>query len=97
MLKPGDFVIFHDTYGKAHNALLTNVFSSGVGKDNVPFYDDTGCMNLVYVSENEAEIDNGGRQIKRASSVSHVSKTNVHGYYWRKPDEQPNKPAPSMA
>jgi hypothetical protein len=80
MLKAGDAVIYHDERGVAHNALLTANWSA----------DDNGAVNLVFVSSNESEQDSYGRQTKRESSVTHVSKTTVHGRYWRKVDEQPN-------
>ena len=89
MLEVGDAVVFHDTFGAPHNAILTAIFGSGVDADNKVFYDDTGCTNVVYVSGSDAEQDAYGRQTKRESSVPHVSKTTVHGRYWRKADEEP--------
>jgi len=87
MLATGDAVIYHDEHGTAHNALLTVVWGSGVDKDNKVFYDDTACVNLVFVSGDDSKQDGYGRQTERRSSVVHVSKTAVHGNYWRKADE----------
>jgi hypothetical protein len=78
MLQVGDAVVYHDEKGTPHNALLTAAWE-----------DDTGVVNLVFVSGDESEHDAYGRQTKRESSVTHVSKTTVHGRYWRKSDEQP--------
>lgn len=74
----GDAVIYHDTKGKPHNALITAAWG---GTTN-------GAINLVYVSDDEAERDAYGQQTKRESSVSHASVTNVFGRYWRRPSEQ---------
>lgn len=83
----GDVVVYHDTKGKAHNALVTTAWG-----------DDKSAINLAYVSGDDAERDQYGRQTKRESSVTHVSRSGVHGRYWRKPDEEPNEyAAPSAA
>ena len=79
-LKVGAAVVYHDEHGNPHNALLTSVW----GKR-----EDAPAVNLVFVSGDEAEHDNYGRQTKRESSVTHVSRTNVHGRYWRFADETP--------
>lgn len=72
--KIGDVVVFHDTKGKAHNALITCVWSPTM-------------VNLVIVSGDETRKDEYGRQIERPTSVAHVSITQAHGYYFRKPEE----------
>jgi hypothetical protein len=74
----GDFVIYHDTHGKPHNALVTAAWGGTVD----------GAINLVYVSDEETERDAYGQQTKRESSVTHGSKTNVFGRYWRRSTEE---------
>ncbi len=78
-MKVGDVVVYHDERGVPHNALLTAVW----GKRS-----DGPAVNLLFVSGSEADHDDYGRQMKRESSVTHVSKTNVHGRYWRWPEEE---------
>lgn len=53
-------------------------------------YEEGPCINLVFVSDDPNRQDSNGRQIERASSVSHISDNCVHGYNWRWPDEEPN-------
>ena len=72
----GGLVIFHDPEGNPHEALVTTVWTPTM-------------INLVYVSSDENRKDTYGRQIERATSVQHVSLTQVHGYYWRLPHEEP--------
>lgn len=73
----GELVIFHDTKNKPHNAIVTTIYS--------PY-----CINAAYVSSNENEQDNYGRQIKRTASCMHVSTQGMaHGNYWRYPNEEP--------
>jgi len=78
-MKVGDVVIYHDERGVAHNALLTSAWE---GTENP-------TVNLVYVSSDPDMHDSYGRQIKRESSVIHVSTSTVHGRYWRRPLESP--------
>lgn len=66
----GDSVIFHDADSKPYSALVTCIHTYTT-------------INLVYVSSNEKEQDAYGRQIKRVTSVQHVSCVDVGGYYWR--------------
>lgn len=73
----GKLVIWHDSTGKPHEALVTAVWS------------DT-CINVVFVSSDENRRDEYGRQIERATSCTHASLQKVHGFYWRMPDEEPN-------
>lgn len=80
-MKTGDMVIYHNPTGVPHSALLTAVWGTT----------DDCLVNLVYISSDESEQDSYGRQMKRETSVHHVSKTNVHGRYWRKQEEQANK------
>lgn len=41
-------------------------------------------INVVYVEFDEKKTDPYGRQIARASSVSHQSSQTAHGFYWFK-------------
>lgn len=79
-MKVGDAVIYHDPTGVPYNALLTSAWE---GTENP-------AVNLVYVSGEQNDHDAYGRQIKRESSVSHKSNSNVHGRYWRRAEEEPN-------
>lgn len=40
-------------------------------------------INVVYVSNDEAQNDSYGRQIARSTSVPHRSVQPAHGYYWK--------------
>ena len=81
-LKVGDTCIYHDEKGRALNALVTCVHGDDWG-NYIP------CINLVFVSLNEKETDEHGRQTKHSSSVTHKSNAGAHGYYWRFADEEP--------
>jgi hypothetical protein len=70
-------VVFHDPVGTPHPALVTAVWSAT-------------CINVVFVSSDEAKTDPYGRQIERATSLSHKSVNSAHGMYWRFEDEEPN-------
>lgn len=83
----GDHVVYHDPVGKAHDALLTTIWSA----------DEHPLVNLVYISSDEARQDSYGRQIERQTSCNHASKMPVHGNYWRFPDEEPNAYVPPVA
>lgn len=77
----GGMVIYTDSRGVDRDALVTAVWS------------DT-CINVVYVSGDESERDNYGRQIKRETSVSYASVNQVHGRNYRlvgqpKPEYKP--------
>jgi hypothetical protein len=76
-LEVGDLVVYVDPVAKPSNALVTAVWGPT-------------CINVVAMSDNEAETDSYGRQIKRFTSVMHKSVTPAHGNYWRRPDEEPN-------
>lgn len=81
-LKTGDHVIYHDTFGNEHNALVTSGWGDGSYNP---------CINLLYVASDENKIDGYGRQIERESSVSHGSQTEAFGRYWRHINEKPNE------
>ena len=78
-IQDGDVIVYHDTHGTPHNALVTNAWGGVLD----------GAVNLAYVSDDKNETDPYGQQLKRESSVSHVSKTNVFGRYWRRVNEEP--------
>lgn len=70
----GDSIRYVDEFGKAHNALVT--------ADHQPS-EKRPSVNLVYVSTEDSETDQYGRQIKRATSVVHKDNQGAHGRYWR--------------
>lgn len=75
MKKVGDHVIYVDPKGAEHDALVQIVWSDT---------DASKCINLVYVSDNLAEKDSYGRQIKHATSIQHKScMQGVPGNYWK--------------
>jgi hypothetical protein len=81
----GEAVIFHDSYGKPHDALVTSVWNRWAntqdeGKKNVG-------LNVVYVSPDESRIDSCGRQTVHATSVVHADQAVAHGNYWHWKDE----------
>lgn len=76
--KIGDAVVFCDPMGNDHEALIT------ANHGNTPI----SCVNLVWVSDNEAETDTYGRQIKRESSCQHQGPSTAHGNYFRFSDEE---------
>lgn len=78
-LKIGDVVIYTDHYRVKHRALVTNVWSDGVG--GLP-----GC-NVVYVSGDVTKADPYGRQLERETSCIHLSVQPAGGNAWSWPDE----------
>lgn len=71
----GEHVVFCDSSSVDHDALVTVVHG--------PY-----CVNLLYVSGNEKEQDQYGRQINRQSSVP-IGRDgySAHGMYFRYPDQ----------
>lgn len=83
--KLGSSVVYCDPKGIDHVALVTCVWS------------DT-CINVVYVSDNPAEKDDYGWQIKRETSVTHATVTGqAHGRYWRHESEPANEYKPPQS
>jgi hypothetical protein len=80
----GDPVVWHDSTGVPHNALVTAVWGPT-------------CINVVVVSSDKNKGDDYGRQIERNTSSLHKSVNQVHGFYWRFPDEEPNPYVPPIA
>lgn len=83
IIAKGSPVIFVDPVGREHQALVTNCF----GPEEQVDWDDEGqrgyCVNVVWVSDDESDIDSYGRQIKRQTSVQGLNKTAAHGMYWK--------------
>lgn len=77
LLKTGVPVIYLDSQRKAHHALVTTFH----GVNNETMTEDEyeekwhtngpPCANLVWVDSDESKTDSHGRQIYRASSISH--------------------------
>lgn len=82
MIEIGQSVEFVDSVGKSHIALVTTVFTSGHPGDDGP----NPSVNLVYVSDDESQTDQYGRQIARRTSVVHESNQYAHGMFWREID-----------
>lgn len=76
-LEVGSVVEYVDPVGKPNNALVTAVWGPT-------------CINVVLMSDNDAETDTYGRQIKRFTSVCHKGLSPAHGNYWKWPDEALN-------
>lgn len=73
--KVGEHVIHIDPVGVEHDALVTNVFSKQ-------------CINLVFVSGDNARQDGYGRQVERCSSHQRLtSDRGARGNSWRFPGE----------
>lgn len=81
-LFPGLGVVYVDPVGKHRAAILTAVWNSGQ-----PEKYPNPCVNVVFVSDDEARADTYGRQIERATSIPHKSSQTAHGNYWRRLEE----------
>ena len=96
--KVRDPVVFHDSSGVPHDAMVTAAWDQDTLTDqpmiNCVFVSsDESMINCVFVSSDESKQDGYGRQIERATSCSHGGTNGAcHGYYWRWPGEQPNPP-----
>lgn len=81
----GGTVIYTDPRGVDHEALVTAVWSEM-------------CVNVVYVSNDESERDDYGRQIKRETSVSYALATGAaHGRVYRLPGQPKPEYNPPVA
>lgn len=69
----GNSVEYVDASGNWHEAFVTAIHGGG----------DTPSVNLVYVSDDESQTDQYGRQIQRSTSVVHESNQGAHGNFWR--------------
>jgi len=82
--KVRDHVIFHDSLGVAHDAIITAAWDQDAMIE-YPY------VNLVVVSSDETKQDGYGRQIERYTSLGHGAANGAcHGHYWRWPHETPN-------
>ena len=97
MLRLNDPIVYVDTHGTVHGAVLTTIWGNAAyhaetdAHGNILQTDDPSpTVNLVFTSGDPDRRDNGGsgRQIERASSVVHMTNQNVFGNYWRRIDEQ---------
>lgn len=81
MQKPelGKSVVYHDSKGRPHDALITCVHQGTTSQ----------LVNLVYVSDDVDRKDSYGRQMERATSVAYVADWTVHGNYYRFPEDNP--------
>lgn len=76
-MKIGQQVMFVDERGREHQALITKVFDNGdPEKYPIP------ALNVVYVSQDDSQSDQYGRQIVRKPSVPHTTNQSAHGYMW---------------
>lgn len=80
----GGHVVWTDSQGVDHNALIQCVWSNT-------------CINLVFVSGDENRKDSYGRQLEHATSCTHATSNGVHGFYWRWPEEAKNGYTPPQA
>jgi hypothetical protein len=70
----GKVVEYADPVGKVHQAILTAAWGPELGEC---------AVNLVYVSDDVAERDPYGRQIKRETSVAPEGPHTAHGRFYR--------------
>ena len=96
----GQHVVYCDAQSRDRDALITAVHgqppSEAVLQKDPAAHERYCPINLVACSTDEAMQDGYGRQIGRFSSVTHRT-VNVHGNYWRFPDEPRNEyRAPSV-
>ncbi len=72
----GDHVRYCDERGTHHHALVQAVWPGEYGADNPP------GLNLVIISDDPAETDNYGRQLKHRGSIVHKSIQPAPANYW---------------
>lgn len=87
MLKLGGQIVFVDARGQLHDALITAIW--GEPKD-LP------CINVVFVSTDNAKQDQYGRQIERETSIVYKEKQSAHGMYYMFHGETPNPYKPAI-
>lgn len=80
-LKVGGHVFYVDQIGSQHDAIVTCIWGR---------IEDVPCINLAFVSGDEARQDSYGRQIERQTSVVHRTRQAAHGFYYMMPGETPN-------
>lgn len=84
--KVRDHVIFVDSLGRPHDALITGM---GDPKWHAEMNREP-WVNLIIISDDENRSDSYGRQTERFTSVSYKAGTQAHGQYWMYPGEEPN-------
>lgn len=72
-MKVGQSVVYVDPRRQERPALVTAIHSS---------YENPS-INVVFVNDDEAQRDNYGQKIERATSVPHQSDQKAPGNYWR--------------
>jgi hypothetical protein len=80
MAQVGSAVTYVDEHGEEHQALITQRWDGQPADTPIK---ETAAVNLLYVSGGDAETDQYGRQIKRASSVQGESAVTAPGRFWR--------------
>ena len=76
-VKIGDHVLWHDEFGRPHNALVTAVWGPAGNKPSI---------NVVVLNPDENQTDTYGRKIQRETSVVYADQQYAHGRYWRFPE-----------
>lgn len=70
----GQVVVYVDEHSVSHDALITSVWGEKVGEN---------AINVIYVSGDNSQHDQYGRQIARATSVSFEGPHTAHGRFYR--------------
>lgn len=86
MVKVGDSIVFVDSHGVDHDALVTAVHGEAreiqmYGSNEKIWWEP--CINLVFVSTDENKTDPYGRQLERHTSVGHQSTSTAHGMFYK--------------
>ncbi len=79
-VEAGMCVLFFDSLGHQHNALITAVH--GESKENEDGTKYHPSVNLCFVSSDINIADAYGRQMARSSSVCYQDNQSAHGMYW---------------
>jgi hypothetical protein len=87
-LEIGSHVVFVTPDRERLSALVTAVHSQGDANEHFAKYGLWPCVNVVFVTNDEAKQDPYGRQIARQSSASHGKSQGLpQGNCWLWPDE----------
>jgi hypothetical protein len=76
VIKIGQHVIWHNPFGKPHDALITNIWGD---PDKFP------SINVVVVNLEEGQSDSYGQKIQRETSVVYKNEQSAHGRFWTLP------------
>jgi hypothetical protein len=82
----GAHIIYIDEYRRQHNAVVLIWWLPG--KDS-PYSEDWAACNLVMADPDPQKEDSYGRQIRRETSVPHLTANPAKGCCWCWPDEAP--------